>query len=83
MTLYTKPWYYTATHILFGYIAVWYPILIILILLYQFTQYGLGIRIFPLEGIIRKGNSLEYTLFKLTEYSLGYAIGYLGKKYMK
>jgi hypothetical protein len=82
MTLYTKPWYYTATHILLGYIAVWYPILIIVVLLYQFAQYGLDVRVFPLEGVIRKGNSLEYTLFKVAEYCLGYGIGYLSKKYM-
>lgn len=79
MMLYFKPWYYTLSHLIIGFAAGWYPIIGILALVYQLGQLVLNIRLFPIEGIIKQGNSIEHTLMKLTEIGVGYVIGYLSR----
>lgn len=79
MVHFYKPWYYTASHVLFGFTAVWYPIVGIFVLLYQVGQYLFNVRVFPIEGRILEGNSIQHTFKKLVEILLGYAIGYLVK----
>lgn len=79
MTSYYKPWYYTASHMIFGLVAVWYPIIGILVIIYQFGQLFFNIRTFPIEGVIKEGNSIEHTLKKLSEFGFGYIIGMLIK----
>lgn len=79
MTKYYKPWYYTASHVGIGFLAVWYPILGILAIVYQVGQLVFNVRVFPVEGTIKQGNSIHHTVKKLIEITLGYAIGYLVK----
>ena len=79
MIRYYKPWYYTLSHILFGFAAVWYPIIGILVLVYQLGQLVFNIRVFPIEGKILQGNSIDHTTKKLSEVGFGYLIGYLVK----
>ena len=77
MGLYERPPYYALTHILFGISAVWYPIVGILVLIYQLGQYFFNRRVFLFEWTIKKGNSIEHTLLKLAEVGFGYCIGSL------
>ena len=79
MVNYYKPWYYTTSHVIIGFVAVWYPLIGILALIYQFGQLLFNVRIFPVEGKILQGNSVEHTLKKLAEIGLGYSIGYFMK----
>ncbi len=79
MAIYYKPWYYTFSHVLTGFAAVWYPAIGIIALIYQIGQYLLDIRVFPVEMTIRTGNSLQHTGLKLSEITLGYSIGYIMK----
>lgn len=76
---YYKPWYYGLSHVIIGGIAVWYPIIGILALTYQLGQLFFNVRVFPIERIIKHGNSVEHTLIKIAEMSLGYFIGYMIK----
>ncbi len=75
--LYDRSPIYAITHILIGFIAVWYPIIGIGGLIYQVGQLVLNIRAFPFEGKIRKGNNIYHTGLKVAEMGLGYAIGTL------
>lgn len=79
MVHYYKPWYYTASHVATGFIAVWYPIIGLIALLYQIGQLIFNVRVFPVERRILHGNSFQHTFKKLTEILLGYTIGYLVK----
>jgi len=79
MTGYYKPWYYTLSHAIIGFMAVWYPLIGILGLTYQLGQLFFNVRVFPVERIIKHGNSVSHTLTKLSEIGLGYFIGYLIK----
>jgi hypothetical protein len=45
------------------------------IILYQSSQYFFDFRFFIDKLIIKKGNSLQHTLYKISEYILGYIIG--------
>ena len=45
------------------------------IILYQSSQYFLDVRFFIDKIIIKKGNSLQHTLYKISEYIFGYLIG--------
>jgi hypothetical protein len=64
---------------LFGFAAVWYPIIGILAITYQLLQFAFNVRTFPVEGRIEKGNSVAHTGLKLAEMALGYSLG-LGLK---
>ena len=80
--LYERPTFYAITHILIGFIAVWYPIVGILGVGYQLMQYVLNIRTFPREFQIKKGNSWQHTSLKLAEMALGYGLGLLVYKFI-
>lgn len=77
--LYERPYYYMVSHLAIGFVAAWIPLLGILAILYQLYQYAFGIRIFPVEGVIQKGNSISHTSLKLAEIG----VGYLGGKGVK
>jgi hypothetical protein len=77
--LYDRPIYYAISHILIGFIAVWYPILGVIGVIYQLAQYILNVRFFPVEGTWRPGNNLYHTGIKLLEMGLGYILGYIIK----
>jgi hypothetical protein len=64
------------SHILFGFIAVWYPWVGIIALAYQLGQYVFNVRVFPVEGRILEGNTIQHTGLKIAEMVLGYSIGY-------
>ena len=79
MVHFYKPWYYTLSHGLIGFAAVWYPLVGIVALIYQIGQLLFNVRVFPVEGRILAGNSFNHTFKKLVEILLGYTIGYLVK----
>jgi hypothetical protein len=70
------------SHVLTGFLAVWFPVLIPFALAYQLGQLMFDVRVFPVEMTIRPGNSVHHTLVKLSEMSIGYLIGSLTKKLM-
>jgi hypothetical protein len=75
--LYERPRYYAASHLLFGFIAVWYPLIGLLAVLYQIGQFTFNVRVFPVEGRIEPGNSWQHTGLKLVEMVVGYLAGIL------
>ena len=75
MTIYERPPYYALSHLMFGFLAVWYPLIGFLALIYQLGQYIYNVRVFPVEGKILPGNSLQHTAVKLGEMAVGYVIG--------
>ena len=75
MTIYERPPYYALSHLMFGFLAVWYPLIGFLALMYQLGQYIYNVRVFPVEGKILPGNSLQHTAVKLGEMAVGYVIG--------
>ena len=77
MTLYGRPPHYAISHILIGFIAVWVPTIGILAVIYQLLQFAFNVRTFPVEGCIKKGNSVVHTGLKLAEMAVGYALGSL------
>jgi hypothetical protein len=77
MIVYEKPRYYILIHILIGCIAVWFPLIGVLALIWQFGQYTANVRIFADEGRIETGNSIEHTAVKLAEIGVGTCIGIL------
>ncbi len=81
MTLYDRPPHYALSHMLFGFAAVWYPIIGILAITYQLLQFAFNVRTFPVEGRIEKGNSVAHTGLKLAEMAGGYALGYLLRRF--
>jgi hypothetical protein len=75
--LYERPRFYAISHILIGLIAVWFPIVGGIGVLYQLAQYAFNVRTFPRELRIEKGNSWQHTSLKLFEMAIGFAIGSL------
>jgi len=80
MLLYKRAPYYIIIHLFFGFIAAWIPLIGILALTYQITQYALDIRVFPIEFLVKPGNSLEHTSLKILEMAIGYISGLLVKR---
>ena len=80
MTLYERPPMYAVSHLLFGFLAGWYPLVGFLALMYQLGQLIYNVRIFPVEGTIRPGNSVMHTAVKLGEMGIGYILGLAVKK---
>lgn len=80
MTNYYKARYYTFSHIVIGFTAVWYPIVGILALVYQLGQLIFNVRVFPVEWKIEEGNSIQHTAKKILEIGAGFIFGYLMKK---
>jgi hypothetical protein len=81
MGLYERPRGYALSHFLFGFLAVWFPLVGILALAYQLGQWWFNVRVFPVEGKILPGNSIQHTGLKLFEMGIGYTIGYLINQY--
>ena len=77
MGLYERPRHYAISHILFGFLAAWFPSIGILALIYQIGQWVYDVRVFPIEGKIEPGNSGAHTALKIGEMGLGYLIGRL------
>jgi hypothetical protein len=77
--LYERPYYYAISHILIGFIAVWYPIIGVIGIMYQLTQYILNIRFFPVKLDWEKGNNIYHTGMKFLEIGIGYILGYIVK----
>ena len=73
---YHTPPLYMASHVIMGMIAYFYPILIVLIIGYQLLQLALNCRFFLFSWKIERGNSAIYTLYKIMQYAVGYAVGY-------
>ncbi len=74
--LYKRPSYYMVSHILFGFLAVWYPWIGVTAVTYQLLQYILNVRVFPIERRILHENTAMHTALKLAELGIGYALGY-------
>jgi hypothetical protein len=68
---------YIVSHIIAGMLSYFYPIIIILILMYQFLQLALNRRFFLFEWKVKTGNSFTYTLYKISQYIVGYALVYV------
>lgn len=71
------PKHYILLHFITGVLAAYYPIIGILAIIYQLGQYYYGVRVFPIEGKIIKGNSARVTSSKITQIGIGYIIGTL------
>jgi hypothetical protein len=74
--IYERPSIYAITHIGIGFIANWFPIVMVIGLFYQFLQYSLSVRFFPFEGKIKYGNSFMHTAVKVAEMGVGFLIAY-------
>ena len=75
--IYERPHYYAASHIFFGFVAVWFPWVGILAVAYQVLQFVFNVRVFPVEGRILPGNTWQHTGLKLSEMALGYVAALL------
>jgi len=69
--MYETPPLYIILHIVLGFISYKYPLLLVAFVLYQFLQYGLGVRFFGFTLEVKSGNSLDYTVYKLAQFGLG------------
>lgn len=74
---------YRVSHVLLGFIGVWYPLVAVLAVAYQVIQYVLNVRVFPMEGRIKKGNTVQHTGMKLFEVFVGYTLGIFTKRLAK
>jgi hypothetical protein len=63
-----------AIHVAGGALSYFYPALIALFVAYQLLQLILGLRFFVFTMEIREGNSILYTLYKLAQFFVGYAL---------
>jgi hypothetical protein len=68
---------YRVAHVILGLWSVKFPWILVFVVLYQLGQYIFDVRMFPFEGRIEPGNSIEHTALKLTEVGLGYLLGLL------
>lgn len=73
--IYEKPAFYTLSHVAIGFAAVWFPVLGAIMIVYQLAQLILDVRFFALHLEIKKGNSWQHTLLKLSEMGVGYGLG--------
>lgn len=67
---------YVISHIITGAISYFYPVIWIGIIIYQLSQLCMNKRFFLCnrQKCIRDGNSIKHTLYKLSQYLLGYLI---------
>lgn len=70
--IWERPPIYMIIHVLSGFAAYSYPILLFAIIGYHFLQYFLNVRFFVFEMTYKEGNSLEHTALKLFEVAVGY-----------
>jgi hypothetical protein len=80
MDLYERPRHYAFSHMVIGFSSAWFPVIGIFTVLYQLGQLLFNVRVFPREGKILPGNSVEHTGLKLAEILLGYSIGRLVRR---
>jgi hypothetical protein len=80
MGLYERPRHYAVSHMLFGFLAAWFPVIGILAVVYQLGQLFFNVRVFPVEGKVLSGNSVQHTGLKLAEMLVGYIVGRLVRK---
>ena len=69
----STPWLYVFVHICIGAVSVYYPLVWIPVIVYQFGQYVFNVRIFVFSLEICEGNTLFYTFCKLLQYCIGAA----------
>lgn len=74
MKIWSKPPIYTLIHVLTGVVGYFFPIVLVLSVVYHFLQYFLDVRFFVFSGTYEDGNSLEHTVVKLLEMGCGYLI---------
>jgi hypothetical protein len=72
--IYDKPVIYTLSHVMIGFVGYFYIELLILFLIYQFSQLIINKRFFLFEFKLKEGNSLEHTLYKLRETLVGFIL---------
>jgi len=72
--IYDKPIIYTLSHVMIGFVGYFYIELLILFLIYQFSQLIINKRFFLFEFKLKEGNSLEHTLYKLRETLVGFVL---------
>jgi hypothetical protein len=75
LRVYEKPLSYAIIHVILGVIAAFYTPVALLFLIYQLSQLALDRRFFLFEWEIKTGNSLDHTVVKLLEFSLGFLVG--------
>lgn len=80
---YTTPPLYFGLHICIGMISFYYPELFVLNIGYQLLQLLLDSRFFLFSWEIKKGNSIEYTLYKIMQYMVGICIMYIYTTFFK
>ena len=83
MDLYQRHPIYAFTHVLMGFVGAWYPVILVLALLYQLVQYIFDFRFFLFELKARRGNSFNHTLLKLMEVLVGNLFGVIIKNIIK
>ena len=79
MKIWPKPFVYTLSHLVIGFLGYKYKNLLLLFVVYQFAQLLFGVRFFLLSLEFKKGNSIEHTLLKLGEVGIGYGIAHLSR----
>ena len=72
--IYQKPIIYTLSHVIIGFVGYFYFELLILFLIYQFSQLLMNKRFFLFEFKLKEGNSLQHTLYKLRETLVGFVL---------
>ncbi len=77
MQVYDKPFIYTLSHIITGFITAWYPVIGLLFVAYQLLQLFLDIRFFLFTLEIKPGNNSLHTARKVAEFAAGYLVGFL------
>lgn len=70
---------YLITHLILGFVGYFYPAVLYGTIGYQLLQYGIGMRFFLFEGVIKSGNTIEHTTMKLGEVAIGYIIAIVYK----
>lgn len=80
--IYDKPIIYTLSHVMIGFVGYFYIELLILFLIYQFSQLLMNKRFFLFEWKLKEGNSLQHTLYKLRETVVGFVLAAFIKIYI-
>lgn len=76
MTVYYKDPVYTASHIVFGFAAAYFPVLVLTwFIIWQLGQLLLNVRIFACTLTYKHGNSRAHTAKKFAEFMTGFAAG--------
>lgn len=76
MKVWYKPPVYVVIHILSGVIGYFFPVVLLIMVLYHFLQYFLEVRFFIFDLNYKTGNSIEHTCVKLFEVLIGYLLAF-------